>query len=161
MPGDRSIDARRSTDESAHARLPESAADSEPKGPDPPLPRLMAGDVVADRFAVERLAGSGGMGVVYRALDRVLGAPVALKVLSRPGRNDQRFAQEARVLAKLRHPAIVRYVAHGLMPQGQPYLAMEWLDGEDLARRLSRSGLTVPESLAIARRLSEGLSTAH
>jgi tetratricopeptide (TPR) repeat protein len=101
------------------------------------------------------------MGAVYRALDRVTGGPVALKLMSQPGRHDERFAQEARVLAKLQHPAIVRYVAHGSTASGQAYLAMQWLDGEDLARRWSRMGLSVGESLAVARRLAEALSVAH
>jgi hypothetical protein len=127
----------------------------------PPPLCLQAGDLVSDRFVIERLAGSGGMGAVYRAMDRVTGTPVALKVMSRPGRHDDRFAQEARVLATLQHPAIVSYVAHGVLPQGQRYLAMQWLEGEDLAQRLSREGLSVTESLAVAHRLAEGLAAAH
>src|SRR5215472_7621308 len=98
--------------------------------------RLAEGEIISDRFVIERLAGSGGMGAVYRALDRVSGGPVALKVMSQPGRHDERFAQEARVLAELQHPAIVRYVAHGATPRGLLYLAMQWLEGEDLATRL-------------------------
>ena len=73
---------------------------------------------MADRFEVERLAGAGGMGTVYRALDRVTGEPVALKVVTRASRDDERFAQEAMVLAQLTHPAIVRYVAHGSTAEG-------------------------------------------
>jgi hypothetical protein len=82
-------------------------------------------------------------------------------VMARHGRHEDRFAQEARVLAALNHPAIVRYVAHGDTAQGQPYLAMEWLDGEDLADRLAASRLTVGESLEVARRVAEGLAAAH
>src|SRR5580704_554950 len=75
-------------------------------------PRLKAGDVLSNRFVIDRLAGGGGMGTVYRALDRVTGQAVALKVAQRDLHED-RFAREARVLAELDHPAIVRYVAHG------------------------------------------------
>jgi tetratricopeptide (TPR) repeat protein len=134
-------------------------ASSEPCGGEPL--RLRAGDVLSDRFVIERLAGSGGMGAVYRALDRLSGSPVALKVIAQRGRYEQRFAQEARVLAELNHPAIVRYVAHGETVEGQPYLAMQWLEGEDLAQRLARSRLTVGESLEVARRVAEGLAAAH
>jgi serine/threonine protein kinase len=74
---------------------------------------------------------------VYRALDRVSGAPVALKVMARQGHHEDRFAQGARVLAEPSHAAIVRYVAHGDTAQGQPYLAMEWLEREDLAQPLA------------------------
>jgi tetratricopeptide (TPR) repeat protein len=122
---------------------------------------LKPGDVVADRFVVERLAGRGGMGAVYQALDRTSGARVALKTMMREGGNDERFAQESRVLAELSHPAIVRYVAHGTTPDGQPFLAMEWLEGEDLAARLARSGLSAAESLTVVRRVTEGLASAH
>jgi tetratricopeptide (TPR) repeat protein len=122
--------------------------------------RLEAGDVLADRFAIERLAGRGGMGAVYRALDRVTGLPVALKVMSHGGHVD-RFAREARVLAEVTHPAVVGYVADGTTAQGDPWLAMEWLDGEDVGRRLVGQPLTVAESLTIARRIADGLAVAH
>jgi len=127
----------------------------------PPAPSLREGEVLSDRFVIDRLAGKGGMGAVYRALDRVSGAHVALKVIARLGQHERRFAQEARVLSELSHPAIVRYVAHGETARGQPYLAMEWLQGEDLAQRLARSRLTVGESLDMARRVAAALAAAH
>ncbi len=136
-------------------------ADRLPSPPEPYVPtRLKAGDVLSDRFVIDRLAGSGGMGTVYRALDRVTGQAVALKV-ARRDLHEERFAREARVLAELDHPAIVRYVAHGETMQGQAYLAMEWLHGEDLAQRLSVSRLTVAESLDVACRAAAGLAAAH
>ncbi|HEX8791463.1 MAG TPA: protein kinase [Polyangiaceae bacterium] len=120
---------------------------------------MRAGEVLANRFEVERLAGSGGMGTVYRARDRDTGEPVAVKLLSRGG--EDRFLREARVLAELRHPAIVRYVAHGQLASGEPYLAMEWLEGEDLAARLARAALSEADSLAIVARAAHALSAAH
>jgi hypothetical protein len=148
--------------DAADSFLREAAAVSDPATSDAfPATRLKESDVLADRFVIERLAGRGGMGAVYRALDRLTGLPVALKVIARGGRDDQRFAQEARVLSELTHPAIVRYVAHGTSTQGQPFLAMEWLEGEDLGQRLTASPLTVGESLDVARRLAEGLAVAH
>ncbi len=120
------------------------------------------GDVVADRFEIERLTGSGGMGRVYLARDRRTGAPVALKVLGvEEPELVERFSREAQVLAELDHPAIVGYVAHGLMPSGAPWLAMEWLDGETLADRLSREGLLVAESVAMGKRVAEALGVLH
>jgi tetratricopeptide (TPR) repeat protein len=115
---------------------------------------------VQQRFQIERVAGSGGMGTVYRALDRTTGEPVALKVLRGADEID-RFEREIRVLAGLRHPGIVRYVADGITPSGDPFLAMEWLEGESLAHRLPRSGLTATESIDLARRVAEALGAAH
>ncbi|HEY8042064.1 MAG TPA: protein kinase, partial [Polyangiaceae bacterium] len=122
---------------------------------------MEGGDVLAGRFAIERLAGSGGMGTVYRAIDRVQGGPVAIKVVAGGDSEDERFVQEARVLSELNHPAIVRYVAHGLTPRGEAFLAMEWLEGEDLQQRLARSGLSASESIDMAMRVAEGLAAAH
>src|SRR5687767_15126094 len=104
------------------------------------------------------------MGTVFRARDRLTGQPVALKVMKR-GDDDlvrsERFAREARLLADLRHPGIVRYVAHGTTRAGEPYLAMEWLEGEDLASRLKAGPLTVPSALALVERAAEALGKAH
>src|SRR4051812_34944545 len=120
------------------------------------------GVVVAERFAIEHLAGKGGMGEIYRALDRHTGEPVALKLLrTQGGRATFRFSQEALLLAELRHPGIVRYVAHGETPGGDRYLAMEWLDGEDLSGRLDREPLGLEESVLLATRVAEALAAAH
>jgi eukaryotic-like serine/threonine-protein kinase len=122
---------------------------------------MWVGDVVADRFVIERPAGSGGMGWVFRALDQLSGGRVALKVMDGGATDSERFKREARMLAELEHPAIVRYVAHGVTDDGQPFLAMEWLDGEDLATRLARKPLAFEDAVALARRVSEGLAAAH
>src|SRR5262245_39249744 len=105
---------------------------------------MRAGDVVADRFELLDAVGSGGMGSIFRARDRHSGEPVAVKILLED-LGQARFEQEAEVLSELHHPAIVRYVAHGATAAGKSYLAMEWLDGEDLSRRLSRARLAVDE----------------
>ena len=102
------------------------------------------------------------MGAVYRALDRLEGVPVAVKVMS-PGPGDaaERFAREGLALATLDHPAIVRYVAHGKTPDARPWLAMEWLEGEDLAERLQRTGLAIPDAVELVRRAAAALGEAH
>ncbi len=124
---------------------------------------MQRGDVVGGRFEVRRAAGSGGMSVVYRALDRQTGERAAVKVLRR---NDDvnmsaRFSREADVLSRLRHPGIVEYVAHGRTRDGAQFLAMEWLEGEDLARRLRRTRLSVPECITLTRQVAEALQCAH
>jgi eukaryotic-like serine/threonine-protein kinase len=122
---------------------------------------VQPGDVIAERFEVEALAGEGGMGALYRAVDRQTGALVAMKCLRGPAQSPARFVREARALAELRHPAIVRYVAHGTTPAGEPYLVMEWLEGEDLSQRLSRARLTIDECVELGRRIAGALGHAH
>jgi hypothetical protein len=124
---------------------------------------VSAGSRIADRFVIESHAGAGGMGTVYRAHDERTGGTVALKLLQHGESPEvaERFAREARVLSELHHPGIVAYLAHGATETGAPYLAMEWLDGEDLARRLSRGPLSIAEALVLLRRAAEALALAH
>jgi eukaryotic-like serine/threonine-protein kinase len=123
---------------------------------------MRKGDVVADRFEIEQLAGAGAMGSIFRAQDRTTGDRVALKTLrTESGAFADRFAREGRILAELTHPAIVRYVAHGTTTGGALFLAMEWLDGEDLLQRLKRMGLTLGETVALGIRAVGALAAAH
>jgi serine/threonine protein kinase/tetratricopeptide (TPR) repeat protein len=123
---------------------------------------LPPGTVLAQRFTLMAHAGRGGMGSVYRATDSLSGRQVALKLLHATHSEAlQRFAREASVLAQLRHPSIVSYVAHGVTDNGSPFLAMEWLDGEDLAQRLSRQPLSLQESLSLLRMAAQALALAH
>lgn len=118
--------------------------------------------VITERFVVEREVGTGGMGTVFRAVDRDTGAFVALKVLQKQLHTEtERFLLEARVLSQLQHPAIVRYVAHGVTSDGAPFIAMEWLEGEDLWARLQQRVFTIEETVSVARRLAEALASAH
>ncbi|HVY47686.1 MAG TPA: protein kinase, partial [Minicystis sp.] len=104
---------------------------------------MRTNELAFHRFLIEHKAGSGGMGTVYRARDTATGEAVALKVIRADDElDDERFAREAAVLSALRHPGVVRYVAHGRGDDGH-YLAMEWLAGEDLSARLGRAGLTL------------------
>ncbi len=120
------------------------------------------GDVIANRFVIERLAGTGGMGAVYRARDRIAGEAVALKILpAGQTRDAARFIREAITLSELKHPAIVRYVAHGVTPRDELYLAMEWLEGEDLLERLTTTGLTIAESVRVVTRVAQALALVH
>src|SRR4051812_41048220 len=123
---------------------------------------LAPGELLAERFLIEQLAGVGGMGSVYRARDLATGDRVAIKVVgTTSGTKPERFAREVRSLAQIAHPAVVRYVSHGFTDRQLPYLAMEWLEGEDLGARLDRTGLKVEEALALLRRICAGLAVAH
>ncbi|MCB9699452.1 MAG: protein kinase [Alphaproteobacteria bacterium] len=119
------------------------------------------GDTVAMRFEVLERVGSGGMGAVYKARDQLTGGTVALKALqSQDPDAGSRFRREAQVLAALRHDAIVRYVAHGASDV-TPWLAMEWLEGEDLSWRLKREGIPVDQSLRMIKRAAAAVGEAH
>ena len=123
---------------------------------------MLPGNVVAERFEIERSAGSGGMGVVYRAIDRTNGQAVALKVLRQVGDAPaDRFAREVELLSGLEHPHIVGYVTHGVTSEGLPFLVMPWLDGEDLQQRLRLGPLGVDETLTIAQCVADALATIH
>ncbi len=123
---------------------------------------VQLGETVAGRFRVESHAGTGGMGAVYRAIDTTTGTPVALKVLF-PQRVDEiaRFTRESALLRQLDHPSIVRYVAHGALPAGSPYLVMEWVEGETLAGILESGPLDVARSLEVALAVAQALVHAH
>ncbi|AUX31254.1 MULTISPECIES: serine/threonine-protein kinase [Sorangium] len=123
---------------------------------------MRAPDVVEDRFEIERLAGSGGMGDVYRARDRLSGEAVALKVLqSATVRDLSRLSREAEALVTLRLSGVVQYVGHGVTGAGQPYLAMQWLDGITLEERLAQGPLSIPETVALAARMATTLGAIH
>ena len=124
------------------------------------LQELSPGSVVSERFQIERMAGSGGMGAVYRAVDRQTQQPVAVKVLF-DGADKARFHREALLLAELSHPGIVSYVAHGHTDGGHPFLAMQWLPGHDLAERLRHGGLNLKEALHLARRVAQRRLAGH
>jgi serine/threonine protein kinase len=123
---------------------------------------VRSGDLVGGRFRIESLAGSGGMGSVWRALDQESGQRVALKLLhGRDPRDTARFIREAQLIAGLAHPGIVGYVADGQISEAERYLVMEWLDGESLAERLEREPLSLADSLAMGRRAAEALGAMH
>ncbi len=125
-----------------------------------PLPPFA---LVARRFLLRSLAGRGGMGEVYRARDEESGEEVALKLLHTDATSldTERFAREARILSEIRHPRVVSYVAHGQSEDGRHFLAMQWLEGEDLAKRLARGPLPTSEALLLLRRITEGLAALH
>lgn len=126
----------------------------------------LADSVVGGRFRIGSLANVGGMGLVYEARDLASdGKRVAFKVMPPMTRSAddgrERFFREAEVLASLRHPGIVEYVAHGLTHDQRPYLAMEWLEGEELETILKRQPLSAPRAVLLLRRIADALAFAH
>ena len=116
-----------------------------------------------DRFTIEARVGSGGMGDIYRGVDRETGQAVALKLLraTAPPSERTRFAREVAILADLRHPNIVQYIAHGTWQDGRPFFAMEWLEGEDLGQRQRRAPLGMRDAVEIVRRSAAAMAAVH
>jgi serine/threonine-protein kinase len=115
-------------------------------------------------YEVTALIGAGGMGEVYRARDTKLNRDVALKILPDAFVSDAdrlaRLTREAQTLAALNNPHVAHI--HGLEDaNGVRALVMEFVDGEDLAHRLTRGPVAIDEALAIARQIAEGLEGAH
>jgi serine/threonine-protein kinase len=119
-----------------------------------------------NNYEVRRLIGEGGMGAVYLAEHVVMGRKAAIKVLRRELSEDEtlvaRFMNEARAANAIGHPNIVDIVDVGRLPDGIPYMMMEYLVGEDLSRRLARSGrLSVEQALPIAVQACSAIGAAH
>lgn len=126
---------------------------------------LVAGMVVADRFRLERLLGQGGMGSVWLSHHTALDVPCAVKFIHADAATSSevrtRFEREAKAAAQLRSPNVVQILDHGTW-QGTPYIAMEYLEGEDLETRLARQRkLGVQETAAIASQVARALTRAH
>jgi serine/threonine protein kinase len=108
-------------------------------------PGFRVGDLIGERYVLQECIGSGAMGAVFRAHDRVLDAPLALKLIRLdPERTDneratRRLLQEARAIARISHPGIVRVFDFGCVG-GVPFIAMELLRGESLLEFLVREG---------------------
>ncbi|MEU8803765.1 cellulose binding domain-containing protein [Spirillospora sp. NPDC048819] len=134
------------------------------------------GDLLGERYRLERPLGAGGMATVWRAVDLVLDRAVAVKVPKAgwPEESTRRLRQEAKAAAGLTHPSITGvydYGEHrpggsgGSSPQRRyeqvPYVVMELLDGETLSARLSRGRLPWREAAGICARVADALAAAH
>ena len=126
---------------------------------------MMVGDVLAGRYELEELVGTGGMSSVYRAHDRELDRRVALKILHLHFSDDdeyvQRFLREARTVAGLSHRNIVAVIDRG-DHDGQQFIVFEYVEGETLKQLIERDGpLPVERALELAIQIAHGLSSAH
>ncbi|MCU0665439.1 MAG: serine/threonine-protein kinase, partial [Myxococcota bacterium] len=124
----------------------------------------LAPNTMVDHFKVTHVLGRGGMGDVYLARDTQLGRRVALKLIRPEDLGDReakkRFLFEARVTAQFSHPNIVTIYAVG-EHAGQPYLALEYLDGESLGVRLRSGPLGTLEAARLGLAIAEALTEAH
>lgn len=121
--------------------------------------------LVLGNYEILKKLGQGGMGSVFRAKHKRLGRIVCVKVMNQAGRKSQsmldRFRNEARTIAALSHPNFI--VAHDAdEAEGVPFLAMEFVDGDDLAKHVTANGpLKVPDALEIVRQAAEAMQYAH
>ena len=123
----------------------------------------MTPPVLADRYAIERRLGRGGMGVVYAARDLQLNRRIAVKLLERieAVRDAERLRREARAAATLTHPNVVTIHDIGLTPDGRPFLVMELLRGATLRRALSSGPLDRSAIEPIVVGICAALDAAH
>ena len=125
----------------------------------------VVGELLAGRYELEELSGSGGMSRVYRARDRQLGRLVAIKILHERFSDDpeyvERFRREARAAARLTHPNIVTVIDRG-EADGSQYIVFEHVEGEDLKQLVARTGpLPARRVLDLGIDVARALAFAH
>lgn len=127
--------------------------------------RLEPGTVLAEKYRLESVLGTGGMGTVYRAEHLALKAPVAIKVIDREVSEGDvalaRFMREAQAAASLRSPHVVQILDYGT-EGARPFMVMEMLEGESLADRIDRVGrLTPEETYRVISHVAKAIAKAH
>jgi eukaryotic-like serine/threonine-protein kinase len=125
----------------------------------------MIGELLAGRYELQAVAGSGGMSSVYRARDTVLERTVAIKILHEHFSDDpayvERFRREARALAQLNHPNIVTVIDRGEY-EGRQFIVFEHVEGDNLKELTEREGqLPVDQALGLVHQVARGLAFAH
>ena len=127
---------------------------------------LPVGTVIGDTYRITRLIGIGGMGAIYEAAHLGVGKRVAMKLMSKELAAHPealaRFRREVKVTTELAHPHIVDVFDFGASPTGEPYLVMEYLDGEDLEQALEREGrMPLRVAVQIVKQVASALAVAH
>jgi len=121
---------------------------------------------IEDKYELRQLLGQGGMGSVYLAVQKRLSRPVAIKVLLAHLLQDReiraRFEREARIIAQLVHPAIVTVFDFGVLPSGNAFLVMEYLEGSAVSALVRREGKLAPARVAaILAPIAQAIDLAH
>ena len=123
------------------------------------------GEVVENRFEIEKHIGTGGMATVYKATHRQVDLNVAIKILNRDEMNDkdiERLKREAKVLNSIFHPNVVKVYSFGFLDAGEPYLVLDLLEGKSLDQLIqSEKCLPIPWLLEAFEQICKGLICAH
>jgi serine/threonine-protein kinase len=124
----------------------------------------VVGELIAGRYELEKLVGSGGMSNVFRAHDRLLERTVALKILHEQYTRDEdyveRFRREARAVAQLAHPNIVTVIDRGEQ-DGRQFIVFEYIDGQNLKELSARGPLDSQDAIRLTLQVARALSFAH
>ncbi len=123
----------------------------------------LAGEVIAGH-TLSRLLAVGGMGEVYLARHQTLGVARAIKVIRadlQDANARERFTREAQVLARLQHNCVVQIIEFGALPNGWPFLAMEYIEGPDLDELVESGPLPIPSALVVLEQMALALQHAH
>ena len=130
-----------------------------------PQPSL-SGRTLDSRYSIEKQIGQGGVGVVYLARDQKLhDKPVVIKILHEKSLQDswvvQKFQQEKEALARVDHPGVVGILDTGELPDGKPYLVMQYIDGVTLRSQIKPEGMSLERAAEVIRQTGRALSAAH
>ena len=127
--------------------------------------RVQPGDILAGRYRVEQVLGSGGMGVVVAAEHIELREKVAIKFLLDEAADNaelaERFLREARAAVKIKSEHVVRIIDVGRLPSNAPYMVMEYLAGEDLSQTLERGRVAIEDAVDYVIQSCEAMNVAH
>lgn len=124
-----------------------------------------SGRIIGERYRLVRKLGEGGMGAVYEARHLELGRRIAIKILhtqfAARGEILSRFKNEARILANLDHAAIVAAHDFGTTQEGEPFLVLDFLEGQTLRERLVHGALPIRDAIEFGREVAAALHVAH
>src|SRR5262245_40652724 len=124
----------------------------------------VVGELIAGRYEIDKLVGSGGMSNVFRAHDRLLERTVALKILHEQFTRDddyvERFRREARAVAQLTHPNIVTVIDRGEQ-EGRQFIVFEYVEGHNLKELTASGPLEVHDAIGVSLQVAHALAFAH
>src|SRR3954452_24555033 len=131
-----------------------------------PQSASLVDQLVDDRYHIEKELGHGGVGVVYLAHDRKLhDKRVVIKVLLDKSLENawvvQKFQQEKEALARVEHPGVVGILDTGELPDGKPYLVMQFVDGVTLRSQIKSEGIPIERAAEIIKQIGRALTAAH